>query len=401
MRFRTWVALVATLLLVGVGLTVAGLRPHERTVTVMFSRTTSLYQGAAVKVLGVKVGKVTSIKVQGTQVAVTMAYDPKVRLPRDVHAMVVPPSLVGDRFVQLTPAYVSGPTLPDAARLGVERSGVPLELDDTQAGLDKLAVGLGPKGANKDGALSQLLDSSATALDGNGRLYRQTVTELAGALDTLTASSDDVSTTVTNLDRTTRTLAGNDQEVRAVVTALASIGVELNGQRGDIASAVEQLRQALRQLAEFVHGNRGNLDRTIADLTAVTEQIDQHSDQVGELVSLTPVGLSNLVESFVPTNTTTDQMLHIDPAGRSGSLMLRISTFENLDITLGTVLDAMCSQLPAQQKAQLAGLCGALRAAGGDLAPVLHKLTHTSPDDVIRLSPGPTSVPGLLTGGVR
>ncbi|MBO0841692.1 MAG: MCE family protein [Nocardioides sp.] len=401
MRFRTYLALVVALLLVGAGVTALSLRPHERSVTVMFTRTTSLYQGAAVKVLGVKVGTVTSIKVRGTQVAVTMAYDPKVRLPRDVHAMVVPPSLVGDRFVQLTPAYVGGPVLADDAHLGVERSGVPLELDETQDGLDQLAVGLGPNGANKDGALSQLLGSSATALRGNGELYRQTVTELADALDTLTASSDDVSATVTNLDKTTKTLAGNDEEVRAVVTALASIGVDLNGQRGDIAAAVSQLRQALKELADFVHGNRTNLDGTIADLTAVTDQIDQHSDQVGELVSLTPVGLSNLVDSFVPTNTTTDQMLRTDPAGRSGSLMLRINSFEGLDVTLGTVLDALCAQLPAQQKAQMAGLCGALRAAGGDLAPVLEKLTHTSPDHVVRLTPGPTTVPGLLTGGVR
>src|SRR3954449_10622212 len=123
---------VVVLLLVLAGLLV--FRPsgsHDRTLTAMFPRTTSLYAGAKVKVLGVAVGKVDSIKVKGTSVQVRMTYDSGVNLPRDVHALIVPPSIVGDRFVQLAPAYESGATLPDGARLGLDRTGVPVELDET------------------------------------------------------------------------------------------------------------------------------------------------------------------------------------------------------------------------------------------------------------------------------
>lgn len=401
MRLRMWTALVVVTLLVAGGVTALSLRPHERHLTVMFSRTTSLYQGAAVKVLGVKVGQVTAIKVQGTQVAVTMTYQPKVQLPTDVHAMIVPPSLVGDRFVQLAPAYRSGPVLRDDAHLGVERSGVPLELDDTYAGLDQLAAGLGPNGANKDGALSHLVDSSATALRGNGKVFNQTVRQLADALDTLATSSDDVSGTVTNLDKTTRTLAGNDQEVRTVVAALASIGLELNGQRGDIEDAVRQLRQALTVLAAFVHGNRSDIDRTVADLTAVANQVDGHSDQIGQLISLSPVGLTNLIDSFVPTNASIDQVADLDPAARAGSLVLRAGALENLDVTVGAVLDELCAQIPAPMKTRLSGICGALRGAGGDLGTVLSKLAHSSPTGFVSLNGDTRTLPDLLTGGVR
>ena len=79
----------------------------QRRVTAMFPSTVNLYKGAKVKVLGVAVGKVTSVKVVGTSVRVEMTYS-GVDLPKDVHALIVPPSIVGDRFVQLAPAYTSG-----------------------------------------------------------------------------------------------------------------------------------------------------------------------------------------------------------------------------------------------------------------------------------------------------
>jgi phospholipid/cholesterol/gamma-HCH transport system substrate-binding protein len=127
--------------------------PGQRTLTATFARTTSLYAGAQVKVLGVKVGTVDSIQVKGTSVAVTISYDADVKLPADVHALIVPPSIVGDRFIQLAPAYDRGPALADNAALDLNHTGVPVELDDTYSALDKFASGLGPNGANKDGAL--------------------------------------------------------------------------------------------------------------------------------------------------------------------------------------------------------------------------------------------------------
>ena len=37
-----------------------------------------------------------------------MYYDAKVDVPADAQAVIIAPSVVGDRFVQLTPAYEGG-----------------------------------------------------------------------------------------------------------------------------------------------------------------------------------------------------------------------------------------------------------------------------------------------------
>ncbi len=134
-------SVIALLVLAGLAVLVPSLDEDRPGLTVMFPSTTSLYEGAQVKVLGVRVGTVESIEVEGTQVRVSMTYDPDVKIPADVHAVIVPPSVVGDRFVQLTPAYTGGEVLADGATLGIERSGVPLELDDTYRALDQVAGG--------------------------------------------------------------------------------------------------------------------------------------------------------------------------------------------------------------------------------------------------------------------
>jgi phospholipid/cholesterol/gamma-HCH transport system substrate-binding protein len=98
-----------------------------KTLTALFPRTVSLYEGSDVRVLGVPIGKVEKVTPQATDVKVTMSYDAEVQIPDDAQAVIISPSIVGDRFVQLTPVYKdSGKTLPDGARLDMTQTSTPL-----------------------------------------------------------------------------------------------------------------------------------------------------------------------------------------------------------------------------------------------------------------------------------
>src|SRR3990170_4377265 len=141
------VALLAT--------TVVVMWPGEdkKYVTASFPRTVALYEGSDVKILGVPVGKVETVDPQGTDVSVKFWYDAETKVPDNAKAVIISPSVVGDRFIQLTPAYTGGPTLPDGAHLAPERTAEPLELDEIYSSLNDLNVALGPKGANSEGSL--------------------------------------------------------------------------------------------------------------------------------------------------------------------------------------------------------------------------------------------------------
>src|SRR5215210_7053150 len=146
------VPLIVVALLVALAFTWLG-GEEPKTLTAHFPRTVSIYEGSDVRVLGVPVGTVDTVTPSGTDVEVTMSYDASVKIPRDAAAVIVSPSIVGDRVVQLTPVWTEGPVLADGATLEADRTAGPLELDQVYQSLDDLTVALGPNGANAEGAL--------------------------------------------------------------------------------------------------------------------------------------------------------------------------------------------------------------------------------------------------------
>jgi virulence factor Mce-like protein len=174
-RSRGLQALLAAAAVTG-SLTGCGVFGEEavKTGSARFERTVGLYEKSDVRVLGVRIGEVTDIEPDGDGVRVEFQYDAKYDIPADAQALVVAPSIVSDRYVQLTPAYTGGQVLADGAVIDVENTDVPLELDEVYASLNELNVALGPNGANADGALQDLLSVSADNLDGNGELLNTT-----------------------------------------------------------------------------------------------------------------------------------------------------------------------------------------------------------------------------------
>ena len=71
----------------------------SRHVRAEFVRAVGLYEGSDVRILGVKVGKVTSVRPAGDRVVVDMTYDDKYSVPADAKAVVVSPSVVSDPIV--------------------------------------------------------------------------------------------------------------------------------------------------------------------------------------------------------------------------------------------------------------------------------------------------------------
>lgn len=366
-------AVVAALTLAAVAL----MRPDQRRLTMMFPSTTSLYEGAQVKVLGVRVGSVESIDVVGAQVRVAMAYDPEVKLPADVHGVIVPPSIVGDRFIQLTPAYTGGPVLPDGARLGASRASIPLELDDTYRALNQVAKSLGPNGANRDGAVSDLITASAENLRGRGQKFNETVRELADAITVLAGSSEDFNGTTTNLARLTDELAGSDDTIRRLAVNLVAVSSELNDQRDAMSDAVTSLNRALDDVADLTKDNKAALRESADDLRSISGALRRHTNELEEVVDLAPVGLSNLMNIYVPRNWDPENPGDSNINGRTGSQNLNAQLFEDLGIQLSYVVSTVCNQLPDNAAATMAPLCSALQAAGGNLGKVIGDLYRT------------------------
>ena len=280
--------------------------PDQKTLTAMFDRAVGVYVASDVRILGVRIGEVTAIEPEGDSVKVEMTYDAKYDIPAEAQALVVAPSIVSDRYVQLTPTYAGGATLADGATLPVARTRVPVELDEIYSSLDKLNVALGPKGANKDGALSDLLAVGAKNLDGNGELINTTLADFSTLVKTLNEQRGDLFGTVANLQKFTTTLANRDATVRAFNRDLASVAKQLEAERGDLATAVKQLSVALGEVATFVRDNKKDLTANVKDLASVTGVLVKQRQALEEFIDVAPTALSNLQLAYNPASGTLD-----------------------------------------------------------------------------------------------
>jgi phospholipid/cholesterol/gamma-HCH transport system substrate-binding protein len=316
---RRLVIIVAGLIVVGLvaaGVAVVaggGGGAGTRHLTAYFTRTIGLYQGNDVRILGVKVGSIDKLTVVGTRVRVEISYDGKYKLPADAQAVLIPPSVVSDRYIQLTPAYTGGPTLPDNTVLDTDRTQVPLEFDEIFRNLDQLNRALGPQGANKNGALSRLIDVSAKNLSGNGDVLNGALKQFSAAVSTLAGSRGDLFATVRQLQQFTTTLARNDGGIRALNSNLAKVGGQLAGERRDLGAALSNLATALSLVRNFVGDNRSALTGDIHGLTNVTSVLSREKEALTEVIDMAPFALSNLALAGDPKAHTLDTK--DDPSG--------------------------------------------------------------------------------------
>ena len=294
---RLAILVVAAILLAATFLFVR--QPEEtNTVTAHFPRAVSVYKGTDVRVLGVNVGQVTAVTPEGNSVRVEMEYDAEVDLPKDAKAVVVTPTLVADRFVQLTPVYTSGPKLASGGDIPLPDSGVPVELDRIYASIRDLSEALGPNGVNKDGTLNHLLEAGANALDGQGQRGNDMIRQLSAAAATFGEAAGPLFDTVEELAQFTDTLATNDKLVRAFVKDLAGVSASLVSERAEIQQALAAVADSVGTVKTFVQDNRQALVTDVEKLTRVMKTINSERDSIDTALAVAPVAINNLTLAY-------------------------------------------------------------------------------------------------------
>jgi phospholipid/cholesterol/gamma-HCH transport system substrate-binding protein len=278
----------------------------SKTLTAHFPRTISIYEGSEVKVLGVAIGTVDKVTPSGTDVVVEMHYDPDVDLPADAKAVIVAPSIVGDRYVQITPVYEGGAKLEDSATLQSADTSVPLELDQIYSSLDDLNVALGPEGANKDGALSDLLAVTAENFGGQGAQLHQTIQDFSALSQTLDDNKDELFGSARELEGFISTLATNDQTVRQFNQSLSDVSDLLSGEKEELAAALHNLSVGLGDVAKFVRENRDILGKNITHINRVAKVLVKQRAALDETLTNAPVALNNLALTYNPQAGTLD-----------------------------------------------------------------------------------------------
>jgi len=299
-----WVRIVAAALVVALaGWIVYGAATNigKTHITAYFPSTTGIYSGDSVEILGVKVGKINSIEPGKDSVKVTMTVDRGVDIPADARAVIISPSLVSARFVQMAPAYTGGPKMHDNAQIPIERTAVPVEWDDIKTELTKLSKALGPEGNDPQGSFGRFVDTAAANLgNGNAQSLRDTLKELSSTLGTLSDSRTDLFGTIRNLQELVDVLSKSNDQIVQFGGRLASVSSVLAGVSTDLGAGLDNLASAVTDVRTFLDERGPALTESVQRLGEVTKQLVDKRSDLENLLHNAPNGLENFYQIYKP-----------------------------------------------------------------------------------------------------
>lgn len=238
-----------------------------------FSRAVQIFPAVKVRVLGVDVGRVTSVKnvAGGVEVSFDLTRS-DIQLPASVQAAVVPMSLLGERYIQLFPAYQGGPTLKAGATIPLSRTAVPAEPDELLRSLQDYLGGL-----NSD-TVTKFVENAAAALQGNGDQLNSLIENAAAVMATLSSKRDDLASLIVELNKLTVALSTRQRAIAQLIQNYGAVTGTLNTNRAALEGTITGLNQAAIQLASLLIDHRTALHADIKSLTRTTRTLARNAE---------------------------------------------------------------------------------------------------------------------------
>jgi phospholipid/cholesterol/gamma-HCH transport system substrate-binding protein len=293
-------AVLAAVLVGGAAVVIAHTLFRPKSITAYFTTATAIYPGDEVRIAGVKVGTIASIDPVGTQAKMTLHVDRSISVPADAKAVIVAQNLVSARYVQLTPAYDSGPKLHDGAVIPIDRTAVPVEWNEVKEQLMRLATELGPSNGISTGSVGRFIDSAASALDGNGDKLRQTLAQLSGVGRILAKGSGDIAGTIANLQTFVTALRDSNEQIVQFQDRFATLTSTVDGRRSDLDAALKNLSDVVGETTRFIHGTRDKTAEQIRRLANVTQNLADHRMDLENVLHIAPHSIANAYNMFDP-----------------------------------------------------------------------------------------------------
>ncbi len=253
-------------------------------ITAYFPSAISVYSRGSVKVLGLNAGKVTKVETQGSRVMVKMRMDGDVPLPEDVKATIVPSSLIGERYIQLFPAWTEGtPMAPPKLVIPLERTSVPVEPDEALAALKRLLDSLDPD------ATGRLVKNLAEDLDGQGQNLSSALSGLSRLTRTLADKDEQIAGIIDNVDRLTTTLRTREAQLGSLIDSFARTASLLAEERQQLQQLLKGLGTVSVDALELIRSNRVDLQDDLNTISRLMVSLSSNLESVKTLLSAAPV----------------------------------------------------------------------------------------------------------------
>jgi len=237
--------------------------PRGKRVTAQFDSVAGLDDQSAVRIAGVRVGRVDGIELRGRKALVGIVIERDVALTRGTYAEIKNLGLLGDKYVELVPGpggelLADGAVIPGQASLGIDE--VLSSVSGLGGSLQEVAAQLSGK-ATPDGPLGRLVVN----LEATSAQIRDLVAANRGQLDA----------TIGNFEQFSATLARE----------LPRLTARLDAVMADVQAVLAENRGALHGGLENIETLSANLQTSVDNLNAITGKLARGEGTMGKLLN--------------------------------------------------------------------------------------------------------------------
>ena len=306
------------------------------TVTAEFSDVLDLVPKSTVKVNDVSVGQITDVDLDGEHATVTMSLRNDVELPANAIADIRQTSLLGEKFVSLSPPSDTAPVgeLADGDDIPLDRTGRNPEVEEVLGALSLVLNGGGVA------QLKTIADEVNKALDGHEDAARSVLTQIADFVTQLDENKQDIVDAIDSVNRVAKATRQQEGSIDSALEELPSALTSLDKQRGDL---VKMLRSLDRLGDVGVRVIKASKDATIESLRQLNPVLTELGNAGDDFVKSFNVFL---------TYPFVDEVVGRDPQVARN---LHMGDYTNLSVELDLDLSGGVTGVPTELPTLLPG----------------------------------------------
>ncbi|MCT2542425.1 MULTISPECIES: MCE family protein [Streptomyces] len=253
-----------------------------------FTDATGLVVGDSVRIAGVKVGQVESIRVADKRLAeVGFAVRKGRRLPASVTASIKYLNMVGQRYIDLDQgAGPVGRSFAAGATIPVSRTTPALDLTQLFNGFQPLFEGLSPPDVN------QLAGSIVQVLQGEGGTVDSILSHVGSLTGTVAAKDKVIGEVIKNLNTVLKTVNDREAGFDDLVVTLQKLVTGFAGDRKPLGQAVTAMGALTTVTADLLDDGRAPLKSDIKQLGRLSDQLGKGTPQIENFLQKTPAKMA-------------------------------------------------------------------------------------------------------------
>lgn len=233
-----------------------------------------LHESSEVKARGVVVGEVRRITATGSGANVLLALEPEQagKLPQDVVALLVPKTLFGERYVQLSiPDSSVAPPIADGDVITQDRSANAIELEQVYDDLLPVLEAVQPH------KLAAALTAVSTALDGRGDRIGNALVTAADYLEEFNPSLPKLNENIRDLGKVSELYGDIAPDLLDALTDSAVTMDTVAEKREELSGLYARVTSSAQDVTVFLRNNKHNIIQLAATSRAPLEVAAEYS----------------------------------------------------------------------------------------------------------------------------